>query len=100
MVRTDDSRDWSCWPHRPHRPRPQSPSSWGGLYGIDESSTLLTGLGTLVRLGRNQAGWENSVFREWSRAFRGLAALVAGVLLVAGLIGVSSVASTTPAGAA
>jgi chitodextrinase len=40
------------------------------------------------------------VFREWSRAFRGLAAFVAGVLLVAGLIGVSTVASTTPAGAA
>src|SRR3954469_324965 len=41
-----------------------------------------------------------SVFREWSRAFRGLAALVAGVLLVAGLIGITSVATTTPAGAA
>ena len=40
------------------------------------------------------------MFREWSRAFRGLAALVAGVLLSAGLIGISSVATTTPAGAA
>ena len=40
------------------------------------------------------------MFREWSRVFRGLAALVAGVLLCAGLIGITSVATTTPAGAA
>ena len=40
------------------------------------------------------------MFSFGSRAFRGLASLVAGVLLVAGLIGVTSVATTTPAGAA